>query len=779
MLEHLLDGLTVLGHGSAVIFLFAGAVIGVLIGVIPGLSTAILLSILLAFVNKLSLTDTLCLFLGAYCGSFYSASISSILLNTPAHAEALPITFDGYPMARKGQPGRALGLSACSTVIGGLIGCGVLLAALQVLNDVPSIVHPPEYVALILLAMILIGTLGTDSVLKGVVAAGFGIVVASIGPSYITGVYRYTFNNVNLVGGISLVAAAIGVFVIPQMVMVYGTATAFPRQDMTGQQMEEVKEVVMVSGMARQLIGGVLETFRHWAVLIQSGLVGGITGIVPGIGGFTGNLMAYGIARQASRKHKRDLYGTGIPEGIIAPEGSSLAKEAGQMIPLLGLGIPGGIGGALLIAALTIKSITTGYGFTTTYPTVGYQMLWIIALSGLIGTVTGVLIGPLISRCVKLPGPLLVPFIFTFSVLGAFISEGTFFTVVEFVVFGVIGLVFRRLRYPLGALVMGIVLGPTLETNLYLTTKIYPGVSFVEKRPLADVIFLIVIAILASKAIELRNSGKKAREEFMVKIKQATNPSDRAMLARERQRREAPYPLLAVVNSALLLAAGLYVIFYGPTHYGKATWLMPVFGGILVAAPLIYLFPLDARRYVVHLKHSWRTVASDATYARYVPVDVASAGSGPATTQSREDPVRLGSEAPGPSAVTAAIPQAVSTAKVPSETAPEWSSRNGSPGQHSGPPPIKDRSWGPHGQFRREALCFLWLVALVVACWLAGFVWGTGLFVAAYGLTALARHLRTVRSRVLFTGIAAAGMVLVAYELLNLSATPFTPVLHL
>ena len=226
----------------------------------------------------------------------------------------------------------------------------MFVALIPVVNKLPLIFHPPELALLIIIAMLLVATLGAQSVSKALISVSIGIMMASIGPSPITGIFRYTFNAVGLTTGISLVALALGSFAVPQMILVYGTATTIARQDMMGREVDDVEAVALETGFGAQVIEGVRESFRHWILLIESGVIGALTGIIPGIGGFAANFLSYGIARQTSRR--RELFGTGIAEGIIAPEGSSLSKEAGGLLPIIGLGIPGGVGGALFIAAL-------------------------------------------------------------------------------------------------------------------------------------------------------------------------------------------------------------------------------------------------------------------------------------------------------------------------------------------------------------------------------------------------------------------------------------------
>jgi putative tricarboxylic transport membrane protein len=747
-MENLIHGLSALGNGPSIAYLVGGAVIGMIIGAIPGLSTVAILSIILVFVPRIDLTGTLCLFLGAQGGSFYSASISAILLNTPGHPEAFPITLDGYPMARNGQPGRALGLSACSTCIGGFLGCAVLVGFLPLLNELPTFFHPADYLALVTLALLMVGTLGTNSVGKAVVSAGAGLLLGAIGPSPTTGVYRYTFNAVGLYGGISLVALALGTFAIVQMTMVFGTGTATASQDMTGRDLGKVAPMVLKKGVGRELVGGIVETFRYWVVLLQGGILGGLMGIIPGIGGFTGNYLSYGIARQTSRR--RDLFGTGIAEGIVAPEGSSLAKEAGHMIPLIGLGIPGGVAGALFLAALADHQVRVGYDFQTAHPNVTGEIVWIIALSGLIGTIAGLLVGPQIAKVTRVPGPLIVPFILAICVSSAFLTDEQFFSVIELVVFGILGLGFRRLRYPLGAFVLGLVLGPTFETNIYLTSHINPGVGFIAHRPLADGLFLIAILVLLAKWTELHREAKRLKASFVEEIAGATDEASRSLILRDQQRRTSPYPLLALLMSMFLAAASLFVIIYGVTNYDFQNGAMPVIGGIGILVPTLFFLPMNVMRFIQHRKAE----AGVSTLAYATPHDreLASVGA-------------LGRPSIGDDGESS-MPSLAEEAEALSTT------MSGGPYAYG---TIQDKSWGRNGQYRREVFAFAWLAALIGLSWIFGFPIGSAFFMALYGLTATKRYLTKFVHRLIFAAASTAVIWLGTYEMFHLTHLLFDP----
>ena len=782
MLSNLVQGLTSLRSPEAIIYLFAGALIGMFIGVIPGLSGAVVLSIMLAFVYHVNLIGTICLFLGSLAGSYYSASVTSILLNTPAHPEAFAVTFDGHPMARRGQAARALGISAASTCLGGFVGCLVLVGFIQIMNVLPQVFHPPEYLAVVTIAMLLVGTLGTDSVTKAVGSMGVGFIISSMGPSNITGVMRFSFGMLGLLGGVSLVGLCLGLFAIPQMVMVFGTKTTVAKQDMTGREVSDARGVEFSQGSYRQVLGGVVESVRHWVSMVMAGLIGALTGLIPGMGGFAANFLSYGIARQVSPK--RDQFGTGIPEGIIAPEGASLAKEAGSMIPVLGLSIPGGVGGALFISALTIKGIRTGFGFTSAYPVLPYQIVWVIALAGLIGTAAGVISGPQLAKVTKIPGPILVPFMFALAVVGPFLADVSFFSVVEVLVFGVIGLVLRRLRFSLATLILGLVLGPTFESNIYLVHNVYRGFSFIQAQPFADVLFVIAIAILVLKAVEIRRARRKrlaAREDRLAGIDDAVL---RAEAVRQQRTEDSPYPLLAVITTALLAGTGIFWTVYSLTNYSLATGLFPTVGGLLLGVPMLFLLPVDVRNYWSHRQ------------LKAAPADSGGDGPGP----ERDSVLSPAEHADGPLPLTpaangngggsgpAAVPDDLSPASGPGGrevlvgfrealvTVPVTGLIDAkAPEAGTG---VKDRSWGRQGQYRRELTALAWLAALIAGCYVFGFFVAVPAFMVAYGMLSTSDYLRTIRSRVIFSVLSAAVMWLVTYEMINVLTLPFTPMIQ-
>jgi len=779
MLTQLMNGLTALDNGQAVAYLVAGSLIGMFLGVIPGLGGSVILSIVLAFIYHISITGVLCLFLATNAGSYLSSSFAAILLNMPSHPESFAVTLDGYPMSRRGEPGRAIGISASATCVGGLIGCIALVGFIQIINPLGTIFHPPEYVGLIVLTMLLIASLGTDLISKALISVGLGLMLASVGQS-LNGVERYTFGTLGLLSGLSLVAVVLGTVALPQMVMLYGTGTATAHQDMLGRTIApDEGGITLGKGMARQVVQGLTDPFRHPFILIRSAVVGVCTGLIPGIGAFTANFMSYSIAEQSSRK-RRHLYGTGIPEGVIAAEGSSLSKEAGHMVPLIGLGIPGGVGGALFLAALTIKDIAPGYGFVTRYPTLTYEMVWIILIGGLIGQFAAVLAAPLLARVTVVPGPALFPFVVALSVVGTFVSTTSYFAVVEMLLFCFVGFVLRRLRYSLASFVIGLVLGTILETNIYQTHALYPGASFLLQRPLADAFVVIAVAFTLLKARQARKGARSAATTAAVGQHPSPEPVAVGVGGAEaldriaaRQAAGTEFPLLGMLTSVGLFVAGASWLGYGVATYDFNAGLLPCIGAGLVTICSLWRVVRDVPAYVV----SRRTTSDVAAVPAIAMADRAAAGELAVVGSGRmlvEENVSIDGELPD-------SPQSGAGDDVPAgepldvgATRSTWRRR-----QSRLDSPLVTHAWGRDGEYTREMAALFWIGEATVLCYVLGFAAGVLLFCLSYCLFATRRIFPRLTRRLIFTALCSAAMWGVTYWILGTIHIYFLPLINL
>lgn len=771
MWSHLLQGLdATVGSWSALAYLAAGVLLGVVVGVLPGLSGVVVISIALVFVYKLDLQATLVFFLGVHAAGTYSASISSILLNTPAHPESVPVGIDGYPMSRRGEGARALGISAASTAVSGIVGGILLVLAFHAVDTLGTLIHPPDMVAIIVLAMFLVATLGVRRTSKAVISIGLGFLLASIGTSHITGQSRFTFDSIYLLSGVSLAVVAIGTFAIPQMVELYGIASRVSkRRHLLADGTTDPDDAIRAGGSLRDTLGGVAEALRHWVILLRSTVIGFFGGVIPGVGGFATNYISYGVSRQLSRK-RGHLYGTGIPEGIIAAEGSSLAKEEGSKVMSLGLGLPTGTASALFIVALAIQGVQPGIGFIDRHPVQAYEIVWVLVICTLLGTLVGVLAGPQLARITQVPGVLLFPFVVAFCLIGVYIADVTYLAMGEIVVFGVVGLMLRRLGYSLGAYMMGVVMGPALEQNVYLSHTLNPGWSVFTRRPVADVIAALSIIVLVLKVREVR------RNERAAAARTAAGVEGKRRGVFTRGGKESRHPLLDVIVTSTLVVLSLVAGIYSLTHYDGITGALPeICSGMILLGGL---WQLPRQVVTLAARRADRTVAGDRPVLPVVaPTSPAPAGLPPTPDTGSTAPrpatslatagepvlAAAGGPAPHGSALTAGITTVVEDAAIEAESDEPDDIMTSADGSLAGAG-IRRRSWGRNGQYTREVVAVAWIAGSALLCYLLGFRLGIAIFAVGYALFAASHSLYTMRRKVIF----AAASVLVLYNVVSL-----------
>lgn len=758
MIQILLESLrSALGSASSIGILFGGVIFGVLIGVIPGLSGAVILSITLAFVYSISLQATIVLFLGVAAASFFSASVASILMNIPAHPESFPVTLDGYPMAVRGEAARALGISATSTAIGGVIGCICLVGIFQVITPLTVLFHAPEYVAVITLAMLLVATQSRIPTSKALVSAGIGFLIASIGTSTVTGATRFDFGSPYLLTGIPLSVFAIAIFAIPQMVMIFGTGTSHVRQDFLGRQMgiPEKEPTYTSKDLPTQLLRGVGDVIHHWRVVIQGALVGVVSGIIPGIGGFTANYISYGVAQHLAGK-RGESFGTGTAEGIIAPEASSISKEAGGLVPTLGLGIPHGTASALFLSALAIQDVNVGIGFVAKHQITAYEMVWVIAAAGVLGALVGMVMVPLLVRITRIPGLCLFPLIIAASLVGTYLANVSFFYEWELCAIGIIGLVFRRLGYSLPTMLMGLVLGSTFESNIYLTHTLYPGISFLWKRPDADVIFALAAGVL------VLNVAQRARVSRAKEKQQATDGSVRRFSRNRRGSDDASqYPSLEFIVSLAIFVVSIAVLAYSLVHFSFGTGVLPEVASIAAAAGALWRLPVDTKtfiRYRVKQKSMSSVHRENGTGATATTTD--------GFFEPHRETIRSDVISRDPTGTASKVEFGSALVRTTMDERPvEFQSLEVERQTSAIRSPILENKWGSQGQFSREALAFSWVIATLLLTYLVGFQIGIPVFCFAYGLTALRRVFSSVVSRAIFACASALAFYVLITEL--------------
>jgi putative tricarboxylic transport membrane protein len=567
VLSNLVNGLTALANPEAAGLLVLGMLVGMFIGMLPGLGVVLILTLMLPFVYHLGVVPAIALMLATQAGSYFSASITAILINTPGSPESFPTTLDGFPMAERGEAGRALAISATSTWLGAWVACAAMIGLVQIAPQLNSIFKPPEFVAIIVLALILIASVGGAVMSKVILSGAIGFMLSFVGSDPVTGIDRFTFGAVNLFNGISVIPFALGVFAVTQMVVMYGRRSSVARVD--GRQ--------LASQFRRQLPVGIRDTLRRWPMLLRSGLIAVVLGLIPGLGGFTANFIAYGVGRRLSKNP--DSFGTGVPEGVIAAEGSSLAKEVGSLVPAIALGLPSGLGMVIFLAALTILGIQPGSVLLHTQPTLAYSMMWVMAITAFLSCLLGLLLAPWLSRVTSVRGPVLFAFIVPLAVLGSYAGVVSMTGIVELIIFSIVGLVMRKLNYSVAAIAIGLVLGGDFDDNVHISQQLY-GWSVFAHSPIADAFILISVYLLVAGALR----GRRQRRAAVTGL-ELPAPA----LAARHDRTSEKHPILEPIADAAIVAfsSGYLAIALG---YPPAAGLLPEIVAIVaLAASLVRL----------------------------------------------------------------------------------------------------------------------------------------------------------------------------------------------
>lgn len=480
--------------------LLLGTVLGTFVGAVPGLGGAVLLTMLLPFIYGMPIIPALCLLLAAHTGIYYSGSITAILLNTPGAPESAATTFDGYAMTQQGKAPRALGISAVSTTIGGWIGVILLIAVIPLMFRLIHWFQPSEYLMLAVLAIILIGQMRSGSLTKGLLSGMFGLMISFVGFDPITGVQRFTFNQLSLYNGFNVSAVALGLFAFAEMFSLYTANRSAAEKTSIG---------FRGNPPGARVSDGIRDVLHHPWLMIRSAILGTLLGVVPGIGGVAANFISYGQAVKTSKHPER--FGTGTPEGIIAPESSSISKEAGNLVPTVALGVPGGVGMAVLMSGFTILGIVPGPKMLTDHLNAVFAMAFVIAIGSLLASVMGLGVAPYLAKVSQISSRTLVPFILVLGVLGVYAATKDMGQTAAVFGFGLVGLMMKRFKYSIPAAMVGYILGTVAEQNLYLVQQLQ-GLSMFE-RPLTDLMAVLIIVLVGLPYFKRKKKPVSAASE--------------------------------------------------------------------------------------------------------------------------------------------------------------------------------------------------------------------------------------------------------------------------
>ncbi|WP_226783275.1 tripartite tricarboxylate transporter permease [Oceaniglobus trochenteri] len=495
---NILDGFsTLFSNGAAVGFVVLGAFIGTIFGAIPGLTAAAAIAMLVPVTYYLDPLSALAFLYVIGKSGRYGGSISAILFNTPGTASAAATQLDGYPMARRGQSGKALKAATAASVFGDFTGELILIFGAVAISSVTEKFGPPEFFAVYAMAFVVISSVISDSIVKGLVSTFFGILIATIGIDPISGNERLTFDVFDLQSGVVLIPMLIGMLVLSEVAI---------QAENTRKKVREADDDT-ISDNPDDHRFTLPEFITCLPIMIRSALTGAFIGILPGLGSAVAAFVAYGEEKRRSKIRKK--WGTGIVEGIVAPETANNAVSGPTMIPLLALGVPGSTIAAIMIGVFLIHGIEVGPRIFLTSGEIVYGLfaagLLGIASYGLMGWFGGAFIGRMIS---KIPTEKIYPYIVLTCFVSAYSARSSVFDVILMCAAGVVGYAMRKGGFSVGAFIIAFVLTSGAEEALRQSLILSDAGPFIFfERPVAMLFFVIGFATMAFRFWKARQNA--------------------------------------------------------------------------------------------------------------------------------------------------------------------------------------------------------------------------------------------------------------------------------
>jgi len=493
MIEGILLGLETAIIPMNLLLVVVGCFAGSIIGMLPGLGPMTAIALLIPITYNFNPASALILMAGIYYGAVFGGSTSSILINAPGISGTVATAFDGYPLAKKGHPGKALAIAAYSSFSGGTIAAIFLLIAAPILAKVSLSFQSADYFALMILGLTAVSAFANKgSFLKAVLMTIFGLMLATVGTDLSAGVQRFTFGIMDLSDGISFILLAMATFALSEAII-----QAIKREDDSKKIREAIKGKLSSLKVSREEVKEIIPTIG------RSSVIGFLVGVLPGAGATIASFLAYGIERNLAKGKKKLEFGKGSLRGLAAPETANNAASSGSFVPLLTLGIPGSGTTAIILGALLSYGIQPGPRLYVDNPTI----FWSVIISMYIGNIVLLIINlpliPYISKILALSKKLLIPFILFFSLIGVYLVSFNSNDIFMMVIIAVISVVLRFLSFPMPPMLLGFILGGMMEDNLRRALVINNGsLSFLWERPITLGILSVTILFLLKPVLD-------------------------------------------------------------------------------------------------------------------------------------------------------------------------------------------------------------------------------------------------------------------------------------
>jgi putative tricarboxylic transport membrane protein len=479
-----------------------GTIFGIVAGAIPGFTITMAILLTFPFTFAMDPINGLALMTGVFVGGFSGGLVSGVMLGIPGTPSSIATTYDGYPMTKNGEPGRALGIGVLSSFIGTLISIIVLVTIGPLVAKFSLNFGPWEITALIVFALTLVSSLAHGAMIKGLIAAGIGLLIATVGFDH-AGKVRFAFGTEELAGGFAILPVMIGVFAFSQLM---DNVQQLKKNKEAQQKMNKVDTKIKIPYWI------ILKDMwkQKWNVL-RSALIGSLIGALPATGGDVANFVSYDQARKFSKHPEK--FGKGIPDGIVASESANSAVSGGAFIPTLTLGIPGDLPMAIMMGVLILHGLTPGPLLFQEQPVLVGSIYVSLLIAAIVMLVSQILLIRVFTRIVQVPQTVLVPVVLMLTAVGSYALNNTLFDVWSLFIFGIIGFLLSKAGVPLSPLILGIILGHTFEIQLFRALELDHNWTTFFTRPISAVFFLIALLSILFSIRQSRKINQKLKED--------------------------------------------------------------------------------------------------------------------------------------------------------------------------------------------------------------------------------------------------------------------------
>jgi TctA family transporter len=464
MFDAFIDGLFLVLQWKAFSLMLVGMGLGFCVGLLPGIGGAATLALMIPFVFKMQPAEAFAFLLGMHSVAATTGDITSVLFGVPGEAISAATVVDGYPMAKKGEAGRALGAALMSSLLGALIGAVALALAIPIIRPLVLAFGSPELFMLSVIGISCITSLsgeGARGQIKGFAMGLLGLLISTIGQERQSGTLRFVMGMMYLWEGLDFVPVLVGIFAIPEIIdlAVRGTAIA-------GDQPQEK--------LSSGVMEGIKDTFRHFWMVFRCSVIGVFVGILPGAGGGVAQWMAYAHAVQSAKNAKdRERFGKGDVRGVLGPGAANNSKEGGELIPTVAFGVPGSGAMAILLSGFLIMGLTPGPDMLTKHLAITFSMVWTLAIANIVTVLLCLTILDQIAKVTYVRGSLIIPFILLLVFVGSYTANNQLADLVVTLIFGAISYFMVLFGWPRPPFVLGFVLGKVIETYLFISMTRY------------------------------------------------------------------------------------------------------------------------------------------------------------------------------------------------------------------------------------------------------------------------------------------------------------------